>query len=73
MDFGLGLGLGLVNYDPRFAIEENGMSCAPSWKTNDDFSYNMFLFTVGFFLPLSILIITGLTIVKTIKKVSHFV
>ena len=55
----------------RFAIEENGMSCAPSWKTKDDFSYNIFLFTIGFFLPLFILMITGIKIVNIIRKVGH--
>ena len=47
------------------------MSCAPSWKTKDDFSYNIFLFTIGFFLPLFILMITGIKIVNIIRKVGH--
>ena len=34
------------------------MSCAPSWKSKDDFQYNMFLFTIGFFLPLFVLVST---------------
>ena len=54
---------------PRFDIEENGMSCAPSWKHPDDLSYNLFLFTVGFFLPLSIILGTGVKILVIIKKV----
>ena len=45
------------------------MSCAPSWKSKDDFPYNMFLFTIGFFLPLFVIMITGLKIVQIIKKV----
>ena len=54
---------------PRFDIEENGMSCAPAWKHPDDLSYNLFLFTVGFFLPLSIILGTGVKILVIIKKV----
>ena len=45
------------------------MSCAPSWKHPDDLSYNLFLFTVGFFLPLSIILGTGVKILVIIKKV----
>ena len=57
---------------PRFDIEENGMSCAPSWTHPDDLSYNLFLFTVGFFLPLSIILGTGVKILVIIKKVESW-
>ena len=59
----------LKKYKCRFDIEKNGMSCAPSWMRKDDFSYNIFLFSVGFFLPLIVLMVTGIQIVKTIRKV----
>ena len=53
----------------RFDIEENGMSCAPSWKNPQDFSYNIFLFIVGFFCPLAIISVTGICILVSIKRV----
>jgi len=52
----------------RFVIEENGMSCAPSWKHPQDFSYNLFLFIVGFFCPLAVISVTGICILVSVKK-----
>merc|ERR1739838_532440 len=28
-----------------YSIEDNGMSCAPTWKDPEDFQYNIYLFT----------------------------
>ena len=52
----------------RFEIEANGMSCAPSWRNPEDFSYNIFLFVLGFFCPLIIIILTAFAILKKIRK-----
>ena len=32
-------------------------SCSPAWHSGEDLSYNLFLFTVGFFTPLTIIIL----------------
>ena len=48
--------------------EKNGMSCAPSWSQPDDVSYNIFLFTFGFFLPLIIIIVSSFSVIITINK-----
>ena len=56
--------LGWGSYRP----EKNGMSCAPSWSHPDDAPYNIFLFSLGFFLPLIIIIITSLSVIITINK-----
>ena len=44
-------------------------SCAPSWSFASDRSYNLFLFSLGFFLPLFIIISTSISVVRTIKHV----
>ena len=48
--------------------EQNGMSCAPSWRDSQDRSYNIFLFSTGFFLPLIIIFTTSLTVILTIRQ-----
>ena len=48
--------------------EQNGMSCAPSWSDTQDTTYNIFLFSMGFFLPLIIIIFTSLSVIMTIKQ-----
>ena len=53
-----------------FSIEDNGMSCAPTWKQPKDFPYNIYLFTAGFFFPLFIIIMTGIRILFIVQKVS---
>ena len=52
-----------------FSIEDNGMSCAPTWKQPKDFPYNIYLFTAGFFFPLFIIIMTGIRILFIVQKV----
>jgi len=44
-------------------------SCAPTWKEKDHLSYNMFLFVIGFFLPLFIIIVTSLSVIFSLRKV----
>ena len=52
-----------------YSIEDNGMSCAPSWKNPSDYPYNMFLFIAGFFFPLSIISFSGVRILFIVRKV----
>ena len=44
-------------------------SCAPSWKRQSDVGYNLFLFIIGFFCPLTVIILSSISILRTIKKV----
>ena len=48
--------------------EKNGMSCAPSWSEAQDTTYNIFLFSLGFFLPLLIIIISSFSVISIIKE-----
>ena len=52
-----------------FGVEDCGMGCTPSWKDPEDINYNMALFIVGFFLPLSIIVITSADLYYLIHKV----
>jgi len=52
----------------HFMPEENGMSCAPSWKSPEDSGYNIFLFTIGFFAPVFLILFTSVSILTTIHK-----
>ena len=52
-----------------YAVEANGLGCAPTWNDPKDFDYNIMLFSVGFFLPLSIIIITNIDLFHIIHKV----
>ena len=50
------------------------MSCAPSWIYQEDFSYNIFLVTLGFFIPLTIIIVTSFIVVWSLwRQYSHIV
>lgn len=44
------------------------MSCAPSWIYPEDFSYNLFLVTLGFFIPLVIIIVTSLIVIGSLQR-----
>merc|ERR1712126_243747 len=46
------------------------LSCAPSWTLPSDKSYNIFLFTLGFFLPLFVICATSLSVIKNVKHVN---
>lgn len=52
----------------HFAPEENGMSCAPSWTKPEDAGYNLYLFSLGFFLPMGIIIVSSVSILLTLKN-----
>ena len=56
--------LGWGSYRP----EKNGMSCAPSWSRPDDAPYNIFLFSLGFVFPLSIIIVSSLSVIININN-----
>lgn len=47
------------------------MSCAPSWRKAQDVPYNIFLFSFGFFCPLTIIIITSTIVICSIKQDSR--
>ena len=49
-------------------LEQNGMSCAPSWTRPEDIPYNIFLFTFGFFLPLLLIILTSAIAISNIQR-----
>ena len=44
-------------------------SCGPSWNTPDAFGYNLFLFSIGFFFPLCIIILCGKKCFAAVKRV----
>ena len=44
------------------------MSCAPSWRKAQDIPYNIFLFSFGFFCPLTIITITSTIVIFSIKQ-----
>ena len=52
-----------------YSIEDNGMSCAPTWKDPEDYPYNLYLFIAGFFFPLLIIILSGCRIVSIVQRV----
>ena len=52
----------------KYVIEDNGMSCAPSWKDGNDKGYNMSLFVFGFFLPLGVILLTGIRILFIVRQ-----
>ena len=47
------------------------MSCAPSLRKAQDVPYNIFLFSFGFFCPLTIIIITSTIVICSIKQDSR--
>ena len=56
----------LANF--KLILEQNGMSCAPSWTRPEDIPYNIFLFTFGFFLPLLLIIFTSTIAISNIHR-----
>ena len=52
----------------RFTPEVSGQSCAPDWREAEDVPYNVFLFTAGFFLPLSVIIVSSLTVASILRQ-----
>merc|ERR1719233_1545461 len=52
----------------QFRPESNGMSCAPSWSLPSDRGYNIFLFILGFFSPLLVIIYCSVCVIKTLKQ-----
>ena len=45
-------------------------SCAPAWSERDHLGYNLFLFTVGFFIPLCVIITASLAVMVQLRRVS---
>ena len=52
-----------------FGVEDKGMGCSPSWRDSEALSYNLFLFGVGFFVPLTIIIVTNIDLFYLIHQV----
>ena len=52
----------------RFSPEVSGQSCAPDWREAEDVPYNVFLFTAGFFLPLSVILVSSLTVASILRQ-----
>ena len=44
-------------------------SCSPAWHNGEDLSYNLFLFIVGFFTPLTIIIVTSCLVLAHVNVV----
>jgi hypothetical protein len=59
----------ILGHNDNFQCKFSLLSCAPSWLNPSDFSYNVFLFTCGFFLPLTIIVLTSVSSIKCIKTV----
>eukprot|EP00094_Tigriopus_californicus_P011770 TCALIF_11368-PC protein Name:"Similar to opn1mw4 Green-sensitive opsin-4 (Danio rerio)" AED:0.34 eAED:0.34 QI:0/0.37/0.22/0.66/0.87/0.88/9/177/520 len=51
-----------------YAPESSGISCAPSWETLENQSYNWYLISFGFLLPLALLLFTSFSVMKTMRK-----
>ena len=45
-------------------------SCAPAWSEREHLGYNLFLFTVGFFIPLCVIIAASMAVMVQLRKVS---
>ena len=50
------------------------LSCSPDWYSDSagDRSYNLYLFSLGFVLPLGIIISTSAAALRAVKNVSKF-
>ena len=46
-------------------------SCAPDWRRAEDIGYNIFLFTLGFFFPLAVIVITSTLVIVHLDRVSN--
>ena len=55
----------------RFTPEVSGQSCAPNWREPEDVPYNVFLFTAGFFLPLTVITVTSLTVARILRRTTR--
>ena len=55
----------------RFTPEVSGQSCAPDWREAEDVPYNVLLFTAGFFLPLSVILVTSLTVARILRQTTR--
>ena len=55
----------------HFTPEESGQSCAPDWRRREDKPYNLFLFTFGFFLPLTVIVISSLAATLRLRKTTN--
>ena len=52
----------------KFAPETSGMSCAPDWESPDNLDYTIFLFVLGFILPMSVILVTSVRVRLTLKN-----
>ena len=44
------------------------MSCAPDWESPDNLDYTIFLFVLGFILPMSVILVTSVRVRLTLKN-----
>ena len=46
-------------------------SCAPAWEDPDSFYYTLYLFILGFFIPVIIIVICNVGVIFVMKQVNH--
>ena len=51
-----------------FAPETSGMSCAPDWESPDNLDYTIFLFVLGFIVPMVVILVTSIRVTLTLKN-----
>ena len=52
----------------KFAPETSGMSCAPDWESPDNLNYTIFLFVLGFIVPMLVILVTSIRVTLTLKN-----
>ena len=52
----------------KFAPETSGMSCAPDWESPDNLDYTIFLFVLGFIIPMLVILVTSVRVTLTLRN-----
>ena len=47
------------------------LSCGPNWPDPSNFSYGLFMFVFGFFIPVSIIVPSNIAVMTTMRRVSN--
>eukprot|EP00095_Tigriopus_kingsejongensis_P001031 maker-scaffold587_size153100-snap-gene-0.29 protein:Tk01031 transcript:maker-scaffold587_size153100-snap-gene-0.29-mRNA-1 annotation:"hypothetical protein DAPPUDRAFT_302649" len=50
-----------------YAPETSGLSCAPAWEDHSSIGYNWYMLSLGFFLPMSIIVFTSVCVIVNLK------